>query len=472
MKLRRFVMTRRRGVVAVVAAALVAIPAAPIGVVATSAPEPAPTASPPPLAVETSVPESAPTGSSVRNWNLYALNALVPPSDAPEPGAGQTPPVTLLHMAMVHGAIYDAVNAIDGAYQSYLPDLQSASPSASVDAAVATAAHDVLVGLTTDPPLPQAVVTRLDGLYEEALAAIADGVDKTDGIAAGADAAAAMLAARADDGRYVPFSHPIGDQPGEWRPIPPEEVSDPFAWVANVEPFLIDSSSQFRTAGPNPLDSAEYTTEYNEVKDLGGIDAARNPEQQALADFYNVHASELFNRTLRTVAEAEGLSVADEARLFAMANLIGADTIITCWSEKAHWHNWRPITAIHEGDNDGNDDTVGDPTWEPMLPTPPYPDHASGFNCISSAFMYGADAFFDGEPIAFSVVRIAPDVPDVTRDYERFTDVVDDTIDARVFQGLHFRAADVQGAEIGANVAEWVATNYFQPAGAATTSTT
>ena len=290
MKVRRFVMARRRGVGAVVAAAFVAIAAAPLGAVATSAPEPAPTASPPPLAVETSVPESAPTASSVRNWNLYALNALVPPSDAPEPGAGQTPPVTLLHMAMVHGAIYDAVNAIDGGYQSYLPDLQPASPSASVDAAVATAAHDVLVGLTTDPPLPEAVVTRLDGLYEEALAAIPDGADKTDGIAAGADAAAAMLAARADDGRYVPFSHPVGDQPGEWRPIPPDEVSDPFAWVANVEPFLIDSSSQFRTAGPNPLDSAEYTTEYNEVKDLGGIDAARNPEQQALADFYNVHA--------------------------------------------------------------------------------------------------------------------------------------------------------------------------------------
>ena len=199
------------------------------------------------------------------------------------------------------------------------------------------------------------------------MAAIPDGADKTDGIAAGAAAAAAMLAARADDGRYVPFSHPVGDQPGEWRPVPPDEVSDPFAWVANVEPFLIDSATQFRTAGPHPLDSAEYTTEYNEVKDLGSIDAARNPDQQAVADFYNAHAAELFNRTLRTVAETEGLSVVDEARLFAMVNLVGADTIITCWSEKAYWHFWRPKTAIHEGDNDGNDDTVGDPAWEPML---------------------------------------------------------------------------------------------------------
>ena len=157
MKLRRFVMARRPGVVAVVAAALVAT-AAPLGGV-----------------VATSVPESAPTASSVRDWNLHALNALVKPTDAPEPGAGQTPPVTLLHLAMVHGAIYDAVNAIDGGYQAYLSDVQPASPSASVDAAVATAAHDVLVGLVTDPPLPEAVVTRLDGLYEEALAVIPDG---------------------------------------------------------------------------------------------------------------------------------------------------------------------------------------------------------------------------------------------------------------------------------------------------------
>jgi hypothetical protein len=196
------------------------------------------------------------------------------------------------------------------------------------------------------------------------------------------------------------------------------------------------------------------------------------PSNSAVADFYNVYAAELFNRTLRTVAETQGLRVVDEARLFAMVNLAAADTIITCWSEKAYWHFWRPITAIREGDNDGNDHTVGDPTWEPMLPTPPYPDHTSGFNCVSSAFMYGADAFFQGEPIAFSVVRIAPDTPEVTRDYERFTDVVDDTIDARVFQGLHFRAADVQGAEIRANIAEWIATNHFQPVSAATTPTT
>ena len=178
----------------------------------------------------------------------------------------------------------------------------------------------------------------------------------------------------------------------------------------------------------------------------------------------------MYNRTLRTVAEAEGLTLAEDARLFAMANVAGADTVINCWDDKAYWHFWRPITAIHEGDNDGNDDTVGDPSWEPMLPTPPYPDSASGYNCLTAAIMHSADAFFGGEPIAFSLVKIVPDAPEVTREYATFTDVIPETIDARVFQGLHFRTADEQGAEIGANVAEWVATNYFQPASAASTA--
>jgi hypothetical protein len=422
-----------------------------------------------PVAVATSVPSPAPAESAVRYWNQHAVAVLMTPSDAPEPGLGQTPPVTMLHLAMVHGAIYDAVNAIEGGYQPFLPGLPAASPSASLDAAVATAAHDVLVGLGTEPPLPEPVVSRIDGLYEEALAAIPDGTDKTDGIAIGAAAAAAMLAARADDGRYVPFSHSVGDQPGEWRPLPPDEVNDPFAWVARVEPFTLESPSQFRTAGPHPLDSAEYTTDYNEVKDLGGVDSARSPEQQAIADFH-VNTVEMYNRTFRTVAEAEGLTLAEESRLFAMANVATADSLINCWDDKTYWSFWRPITAIHEGDNDGNDNTVGDPSWEPMLPIPPYPEHPSGYNCLTAAMMHSADAFFGGEPIAFSLVMIVPDAPEVTREFATFTDVIPESIDARVFQGLHFRTADVQGAEIGTNVAEWVAANYFQPASMASTA--
>jgi hypothetical protein len=370
---------------------------------------------------------------------------------------------------MVQGAVYDAVNSIDGGHQPYLAGLPEASRSASQEAAVATAAHHVLVGLGGGlvPALPQVVLDRLDALYADALEDIPAGDDKADGIAAGAAAAAAMLEERTNDGRYVPFSFTVGDEAGEWRPTPPASVNDPFAWVANVEPFLLQSSSQFRTKGPRALKSNAYTREYNEVKELGGptvgVGDPRTPEQEAVAQFYTVNPIELFNRTFRTISEAEGLTLAEEARLFAMLNIGGADSVISCWDEKAFWNFWRPITAIQQGDDDTNPDTVGDPDWTPLIANPPYPDHTSGYNCASGAYMHTAKAFFGRNRMEFSVERIVPGVPNVTRDYGQFTALVKDTIDARVYLGIHFRAADVQGAALGQDVAHWLDKHYFQP---------
>ena len=179
-------------------------------------------------------PTRAAASNSVLAWNAYAIEALANPPTAPTPGAGQTPPVAVLHMAMVQAAVYDAVNAIVGGYQPYLEGLPAASPSASVDAAVAAAAHGVLTGLT--PALPTVVRDRLDSLYLASLAAIADGPHKTAGISTGAAAAAAMLANRVGDGRYAAMSFTVGTEPGEWRPTPPSFVNDPFAWVAGRPP--------------------------------------------------------------------------------------------------------------------------------------------------------------------------------------------------------------------------------------------
>ena len=397
-------------------------------------------------------------------WNLHASDALINAPTAATPGAGQPPPVSQLHLAMVQGAVYDAVNAIVGGYEPYLPDLPAASQSASQDAAVATAAHDVLVGLgiAPVPPLPQVVRDRLDALYAAALAAIPDSDAKTEGIAVGAAAAAAMLEARTDDGRFLPLLWQVGTDPGEWRPIPPEP-SNALAWVSAVEPFTLESTSQFRTKGPNALTSGAYAKEYNEVKDLGAVGSPRTPEQIAVTQVYSAHPPELFNRTFRTISDAEGLTLAEEARLFAMLNLATADSVINCFDDKGFWNFWRPVTAIHEGDNDGNHKTVGDPAWTPLLPAPPYSEHPSGYNCVSAAYMNAAKAFFGTDKMDFSVVKMAPGVPDVTLDYTRFTDVVDDTIDARVYQGLHFREAEIQGAGIGENVARWLDRNFLQP---------
>jgi hypothetical protein len=405
---------------------------------------------------------------AVRVWNLHASDALINPTGAGTPGAGQAPPVSQLHLAMVQGAVYDAVNAIVGGYQPYLPDLPTASPSASQDAAVATAAHHVLVGLGIGlvPALPQVVRDRLDALYAAALASIPAGDSKTEGVAAGAAAAAAMLEARTNDGRYAisptggPLLWQVGTELGEWRPISPPEPSNALAWVSVVEPFTLESTSQFRTAGPNALTSRDYAKDYNEVKDLGAINSRRTDKQNVVADLYTAHPPELFNRTFRAIAEAEGLTLAEEARLFAMVNLATADSVINCFDDKGYWNFWRPMTAIHEGDNDGNSKTVGDAEWAPLLAAPPYSEHPSGYNCVSAAYMHAAMAFFGTDRMNFSVVRTATGA---TREYQHFSAVIDDTIDARVYQGLHFREAEVQGAGIGESVAQWLGRHFLQP---------
>jgi hypothetical protein len=407
---------------------------------------------------------NAPAETTVLDWNRHAAEALINGATAAVPGAGQSPTVSILHMAMVQGAVYDAVNMIDRGYEPYLDDLPRAPRSASKPAAVATAAHHVLVGLgiAPVPPLPAGVIARLDTLYVETLALIPDGPDKTAGIDAGAAAAAAMLAARTGDGRYVPFSFTVGDEIGEW--VPTSGVNDPFAWVAKVEPFLMRDQSQFRTKGPLDLDSRRYAREYQEVQDYGGngttTPTLRTPEQTALAQFFTVHPIELYNRAFRTIAQDQGLSLVDQARLFASLNLAGADAVIGCWDDKAFWSFWRPITAIQQGEFDGNRRTVGDPTWTSLVPAPPYPDHPSGYNCNTAAFMHTAKDFFGKDRMDFDLVRLG--TPEVIRSYTRFTDVIDDTIEARMLLGIHFRTPNVQGARLGENVADWLDKHFLE----------
>lgn len=404
---------------------------------------------------------------TVLQWNQHALTALSNPPTAPVPGAGQPPQVAILHLAMAQGAMYDAVTMIAGGYSTYNEGLPIADRSASKAAAAATAAHRVLIGLAIQPAFTPEVVGRLDGLWDDSIATLlaTDGPARVEaGIAAGETAAAAMLAARADDGRYVPYTITPGDVPGQWIPTPPTNSVDPFAWVGFVDPFMLESPSQFRSKGPHALSSGIYAEELNEVKRLGGPSegSQRTAAQEAVARFFTVNPLEMYNRAFRALAEERQLSTAEQARLFAMLNMAGADALINCFNDKAHWNFWRPITAIRNADLDGNPKTVADPTWTPMIATPPYSEHASGYNCVTAAFMHTAEAFFGHGPSTFTLVRLQPDTPAVTRTYARFTDVIDDTIDARVYQGVHFRAADVQGAKIGKDVAGWATKHLFQ----------
>src|SRR5438093_518314 len=400
---------------------------------------------------------------AVTDWNAIASNAIVT-------NAGQPPPVSVLHFAMVHGAVYDAVNAIDRGHQPYLVQ-PPCNPTDSKEPAAATAAFRVLVSL-----FPTKVGT-IQPIYDAYIAALPDTPpgSKAAGIAIGEATASAMLTARVNDGRFgpTPTPYPSPAPPGIWRPTPPNFLNDPAAWVGNVLPFIIQSAEMFRTDGPNALTSVEYAEDFNEVKELGSLTSlTRTADQTDAAIFWQDHAMALWNGIFRTLATNQNLNIVDSARLFAMENLAAADAQIGCWNDKYYYWFWRPITAIREADTDGNPDTQADPTWLPLfdpatpvcnLPslfTPPFPDHPSGHACATSAFVNTLQNFFGTDKIAVSAFS---NKSCTTRSFERFSDMLKEVIDARVWAGIHFRTADTQGAVLGNKVAHYLKKHYFQP---------
>ena len=380
----------------------------------------------------------------VTDWNGYAATAL-------GATAGQTGPVSVLHLAMVHGAMYDAVNAIHRRYQPYLR-----APRArrwySRNAAAATAAYRVLSAL-----LP-AQQPALDALYATSLASVPQGRAREGGITVGAATAARMLAARENDGRFASFRFPVGTAPGEWQPTPPAMINDPNAWVGKVKPFLLRKSARLRVRGPNPLTSAKYAAQFNEVKTIGSLNSTiRTADQTDAARFWAGGFAPWIVAT-RQLSVDRRLGVADNARLFAMLYLTAADAGIRCWDQKARWLFWRPITAIRAADTDGNPATEPDPTWTSLIPAPPYPDHPSGLLCFNGSIAQTLRAFFGTNRIAFSVTSVNSGT---TRSYTRLSQATREAINARVWSGIHFRKADIQGARIGKQVARYCAKHYF-----------
>jgi hypothetical protein len=405
---------------------------------------------------------AAPAGAradAVTDWNAVASSAIVTT-------AGQPPHSSTLSFAMVQGAVYDAVNGIDRGHRPYLV-LPAASPWDSEEAAAATAAFRVLVALFP------AQEPTLQSLYDASLAQVPDGPMKTGGIAAGEAAAAAMLAARANDGRGGPFTFVFGATPGAWRPTPPTFGVDPAPWVGNVKPFLVPSVEMLRTDPPNALTSAKYAKDLNEVKGLGSLTSTRRTaDQTKAAIFWQGHAIAQWNAVFRQLASSQGLDLVENARFFAMENLAAADASIGCWNNKYYWNFWRPITAIREAATDGNPATEADPTWLPLfdpstpttgtpLTTPFFPDHPAGHGCNSSAIVHTLQTFFGTDKIAFDMQSSR--FPGYTRSFDRFSQALKEIIDARVWGGIHFRTADVQGAILGKKVAHYLRKYYFQP---------
>jgi hypothetical protein len=396
------------------------------------------------VAVAVASPARADT---VTEWNLNATSAIFVT-------AGQPPQLSVPHLAMVHGAVYDAVNAIDGGRDGYLISSRLATPSDSKEAAAATAAYRVLLSIV---PGQQAV---FDAQYAASLAGIADGSSKTRGIAVGEAAAAAMKAARTDDGRFGAFRFAVGSAPGVWRPVLPAFVNDPNAWLKDLRPFLIESSSQFRSKGPLPLASRKYAREYAEVKSLGSLTSTtRTADQTLAARYWAENPPATWSRIFRTLSAQQGLSVTENARLFAMLYMTAADALISVWDDKAHTSFWRPITAIREADTDGNPATEPDAAWLPLIANPPYPEHPSGHTGLSGSIVATLQEFFGTDKIAWTDTNTAG----LTRSFTRSSHAIEEIVDARIWSGIHFRTADEQGARIGGQVAKWRDKHYFRP---------
>jgi hypothetical protein len=315
--------------------------------------------------------------------------------------------------------------------------------------------------------------SSLDTIYHDYLSN--HGLSESDpGVAVGQKAAAGIITLRANDGSFPnppppPFTG--GTNPGEWRPTisyqpgpPPSNSPMATPWLATVTPFTLMSPSQFRAFPPPALISGRYTRAYDEVKALGELDStARTPEQTDLAYFFFDNYLPLWNRAVRDIAEAHVSSIGDSARLFALVNLALADAAITAWDTKRHYVFWRPVTAIHEGDNDGNPRTEGKPTWQPLFNTPPYPDYTSGANNVTGAATRALALFFGTDHFTFSLKTGNTQAVQQTRTYCRFSDAARDVVDARIYEGIHFRFADRVGRTQGRLVATWAFIHFFRP---------
>jgi hypothetical protein len=385
---------------------------------------------------------------AVPEWSLIAQNSVVV--------VGQKfPGEAAVYMGIVHAAMYDAAVAVSGGFQPYRVS-PVVPPGASLEAAVATAAHRVLVALF---PAQEAA---LDAAYQASLAGIPDGQAKADGIVAGAQVGAGFLDLPAIEGLNdtVPYVQPPPG-PGVYEPTAP--ATPVGTKLPRVAPLALDDASQFRPDGPLPLGSDEYAADLKQVKKLGRLDSTfRTEGQTRTALFWTDHDIPQWNRNLIRLAAERGLSPVQTARLLAMAHVAGSDAMIACFDAKYHYLSWRPLHAIQRAGTDGNPDTHPDAAWQPLRPTPNHPEYPSAHACHTTAITVALERFFDTNAVSFSLDSLATGE---TRHYVRLKDVVQEVNRARVWAGFHFRNSDQEGSTLGRKVGRFVVRNFFRPLG-------
>jgi hypothetical protein len=380
---------------------------------------------------------------AVTDWNVKACEMVV------EAKLGTPPAMRVL--AIVHTAVYEAANAITKRYPAGALKLDAAS-GASVDAAVAAANHATLVKL-----LPS-VQPTIDSAYQAALTKVADGPAKAAGISVGEKAAAAVLAASADDGATVAEAYRSHTTPGAYVPTVVPAVPQ---W-AQRKPWLMASPAQFRPGPPPQLDSEVWARDYNEIKALGGKNSTRrSAEQTEIARFWDYSMPPIYHGVVRSVANQPGRELTQNARLFVAVTQASDDAAIAIFEAKYHYNFWRPVTAIRNGDTDGNDATERDPSWTPFIETPMHPEYPCAHCVLSSAMGTVLQAEIGTGPMPM-LTTSSPTAKGATRSWTTTADFVQEVAAARIYDGVHYRNSTVVGSAIGKQVGELAAAKYLR----------
>ena len=357
--------------------------------------------------------------------------------------------------AVMHAAVYDAVNAIDGKHKPYLVTLPGVSPNASQEAAAAAAAHQVLLAL-----YPQFKVT-LDAQLQQSLAQVADGQDKTQGIAIGEAVADRILALRSNDGSSAPpIPYVFGTDPGDYQSTPPNFPPQPqFTHWSHVTPFALNLASQFRPGPPPALSGDEYSDVFNEIKSLGIANSTTaTPDEVLTGRFWNGAIQDYWNEISQTASLTRHLTTAQNARLFALLNLSLADGAIAFYDAKYTYNFWRPVTAIRAANPGINPETLPDPNWVPEgVTTAPDPSYPGAHAVLSAAAAEVLRSFFGRDHFDFHVTSEV--LPGVERSFTSFSAAVEEATLSRIFAGQHFRSDLTTGNRLGRDVADFVVDN-------------
>ena len=387
----------------------------------------------------------------ITDWDEKALVTVAPMANL----GGTNPYLAQRMMAMVHVAMFDTVNSIERRYKPYLVQLR-ADPSTSKEAAAAAAAAKVLASIDAK------TANEMSGVLASYLTAVPDGVAKSDGVKIGEAVAARILEARLNDGCDAPDAYRPRTTPGVYVPT---AITISSMWP-NMKPFALASPSQFRPGPPVALESDEWATDYNELKNYGGqISAKRTAQQTETARFWLVGPPVAYHPFVRQLVTARQMGVVDSARFMALVAIGINDAIISILDAKYHYNFWRPITAIRNGDTDGNPATDREATWQPIANTPMHPEYPCS-HCIQSGTVAGIIKAELGSADIPEIAMTSPTAPGVTHRFTNMWAYTEEVANARVWAGFHYRFSTRVGTEMGLKVGEYVVKNVMQPVAA------